>query len=388
MSTSAITPPAAPLRFDPSLEQPADDEAETEKELIETLASISNTTREHTGLALRSVHAKGHGVLRGELRMLDNVPDVLVQGVFQRLARYPVIVRFSTTPGDLLDDKVSTPRGMAIKLLGVPGARLPGAESGADQDFVMVNGPVFTAATPAKFLSSLKLLAATTDRAPGLKKVASAALRAAETIVEAFGTKSATLTSMGGQRETHLLGESFFTQVPLRYGQYVAKLCIAPISKTLTDLTDKGVDLSDTPDGLRRSVVDYFATQDAEWELRVQLCTDLEEMPIEDASVKWPEDLSPYVPIARITVPAQPAWSEQAVSVVDQRMSFSPWHGVVDHQPLGGIMRVRRAAYASSARLRGAQGSCSFHGAGQSDAPEFAGDAPLNASPTDMGGAR
>lgn len=376
MSTSAITPPAAPLRFDPSLEQPADDEAQTERELVETLMSISKTTREHSGQPLRSVHAKGHGVLKGELRMLDNVPEVLVQGVFQRLAHYPVIVRFSTTPGDLLDDKVSTPRGMAIKLLGVPGARLPGAESGADQDFIMVNGPVFTAATPAKFLSSLKLLAATTDRVPGLKKVASAALRAAETIVEAFGTKSPTLTSMGGQRETHILGDSFFTQVPLRYGQYVAKLCIVPISDTLTELTDQSVDLSDTPDGLRRSVVDYFSTRDAEWELRVQLCTDPEAMPIEDASVKWPEDLSPYVPVARITVPAQPAWSEEAVATVDQGMSFSPWHGVVDHQPLGGIMRVRRAAYAASARFRGAQGSCPFHGTGPSGAPDSAGQAP------------
>lgn len=36
-------------------------------------------------------------------------------------------MRFSTNPGDMLDDKVSTPRGLAIKLIGVEGARLPGS---------------------------------------------------------------------------------------------------------------------------------------------------------------------------------------------------------------------------------------------------------------------
>ena len=362
MSTSPITPPSAPLRYDPSVEQPASDEAQTRQELQDTLLSISRTTHEHSGLLLRSVHAKAHGVLRGELYVLDDLPDVMVQGVFARLARYPVSIRFSTTPGDILDDKVSTPRGMALKLHGVPGDRLPGAEAGADQDFVMVNGPTFNSPDPASFLKSLKLLAATTDRAPGLKKMASAALRAAETIVEAFGTKSATLTAMGGQRETHILGETFFTQVPFRYGQYMAKLCVVPVSDALVALTDTLVDLSDTPDGLRRAMEAFFATHDAEWELRVQLCTNLEDMPIEDASVKWPEDLSPYVPVARIRVASQPAWSSEQVEAIDQKMSFSPWHGVVEHQPLGGIMRVRRATYEASATFRGAHGSCPFSG--------------------------
>lgn len=362
MSRSAIMPPATPLRFDPALEQIAEDEAQTQQALMETLLSISETTREHSGLALRSVHAKSHGVLKGELRVLDDLPDVLVQGVFGRLARYPVSIRFSTTPGDLLDDKVSTPRGMALKLHGVPGDRLPGAQDGADQDFVMVNGPVFSAPDPAAFHRSLKLLAATTDRAPGLKRVASAALRAAETVVEAFGTKSAKLTSMGGQRETQILGETFFTQVPLRYGQYVAKICVVPVSDELVALTDQLVDLADTPDGLRRSVIDFFSTHGAQWEVRVQLCTNLEDMPIEDASVKWPESESPYVPVARITVAPQDAWSQEQVEALDKQMSFSPWHGVVAHQPLGGIMRVRRASYEASARFRGAQGSCPFSG--------------------------
>src|SRR5258708_6928935 len=38
-------------------------------------------------------------------------------------------MRFSTIPGDILDDSVSTPRGLAIKVIGVEGERLEGSEA-------------------------------------------------------------------------------------------------------------------------------------------------------------------------------------------------------------------------------------------------------------------
>ena len=352
MASPYLAPPLNPLRFDPSLEQLEENEAETQQELIETLLKISHKTHADSGQALRSVHAKSHGILRGELEVLPGLPESLAQGLFADIASYPVIIRFSTTPGDVLDDKVSTPRGMAIKLVGVKGDRLPGSEGDVTQDFVLVNGPAFNAPSASKFLSSLKLLAATTDRAEGAKKVASTLLRGAETVIEAFGTKSPTITSMGGHPLTHVLGETFFSQAPLRFGDYVAKIQVVPISDNLQALTDQTVDLDDKPNGLREAVVDFFRTQHAEWEVRVQLCTNTDDMPIEDASVEWPEADSAYVPVARITAAPQNAWSDARVAALDEGLAFSPWHGIVAHQPLGSIMRVRRAAYAESARFR------------------------------------
>jgi hypothetical protein len=34
---------------------------------------------------------------------------------------YPVVIRLSTTPGDILDDTASTPRAPALKIVGVEG---------------------------------------------------------------------------------------------------------------------------------------------------------------------------------------------------------------------------------------------------------------------------
>ena len=336
--------PFAPVRFSPSMEVPAPDEGETIQGLTDSLLKISETTFEHSGHATRSVHAKSHGVLRGELRVLDGLPAALAQGMFARPATYQAIMRLSTLPGDILDDSVSTPRGLALKVIGVQGARLPGAEGASTQDFVMVNGPAFAAPTSKAFLGNLKQLAGTTDKAEGLKKAVSTVARGTEALLEAFGTKSPLVTTMGGQPATNILGETFYTQVPSLYGPYIGKLSLAPVSENLKALTGAKLDLSD-PNALREAVKAHLAGNGGEWELRVQLCTDTEAMPIEDASVVWPEDKSPYLAVARLTVQAQDSWSAEGVRAIDEGLSFSPWHGLADHRPVGSVQRARRGTY-------------------------------------------
>lgn len=350
-----------PLPFEQSFEVIPEDEAETSKELAETLHSILETTFKDEGHANRSVHAKSHGLLRGRITVLENLPPQLALGAFAKPGTLPVVMRFSTNPGDILDDKVSTPRGLALKIVGVEGPRLPGSDGDVTQDFVMQNAKAFTAANPKAFLRTLKLLAKTTDKAPGMKKAFSALLRGVESTIEAMGGESGTLKSLGGHPQTHILGESFNTVVPFLYGPYFAKLSIVPVAESLTALTDKHVDFEGNPDGLRKAVSDYFAREGGVWDVRIQLATDLDKMPIEDASVVWPEDLSPYVTVARIEVQPQTSWSEESVREIDDGMAFSPWHGLQAHRPLGGVMRVRKPSYEMSSGFRAEHNGCPMH---------------------------
>jgi hypothetical protein len=359
-NTPQTDTPASPLRYESSFEQLENEEAETDAALTETMLGISETTFKDRGRGLRSVHAKSHGLLNGSLQVLGDLPAVLAQGIGASPRAYPVVIRLSTTPGDILDDSVSTPRAMALKIVGVEGLRLSENEDGATQDFVLANGPVFTSATAKKFLGSLKLLAATTDQAESAKKVASAVLRGVETIFEAFGHKSPTVTSLGGQKETHILGDTFYSQAPLLWGPYMAKVCVAPVSPELKALTDSPLPVNGKPNGLREAVTEFFRRNGAEWELRVQLCTDLKAMPIKDASVRWPEERSPYVPVARITAPSQVAWSEAKSAIVDDRLAFNPWHGLTAHRPIGSIMRARKMAYRQSALARAQRNGCTM----------------------------
>ena len=103
------------LRYGPGVEEPEPDEVDTGRALTETMRSISAKTLEDCGHALRSVHAKSHGLLDGTLTV-GPLPPLLAQGLFARPGRYPVVMRLSTIPGDILDDGVSTPRGVALKI--------------------------------------------------------------------------------------------------------------------------------------------------------------------------------------------------------------------------------------------------------------------------------
>jgi len=354
---AAPTLPAPPLPYDPAYEVAEPDEDKTEQELVRTLLEIAQTTFDDSGLGLRSVHAKSHGIVRGSVTVL-RLPAPYAQGMFATPATFPCVIRLSTSPGDLLDDRVSTPRGLALKVIGVNGERLPGSEGATTQDFLTVNGAVFLAPTAKKFAASLKLLAGTTDRVPRLKLAFSALAGAAEKVLEAFGGESANLKGLGGHPETNLLGETFFSVVPFLYGQHMAKWQIAPVSPALCALKDAPVDLHKAPDGLRQAVSAHFATTGAEWELRVQLCTDLETMPIEDATVEWQQDQSPFVTVARITVAPQTSWSDTVAAQLDDGLFFSPWHGIAAHRPLGSINRVRQQAYQQSADARSPRGRC------------------------------
>jgi hypothetical protein len=74
--------------------------------------------------------------------------------------------------------------------------------------------------------------------------------------------------------------------------------------------------------------------------------------PIEDASKEWPEDKSSYQSVATLTVPPQESYSNARQIFVDEQLSFSPWHALAAHQPLGGIMRSRRMAYEEEQQFR------------------------------------
>jgi hypothetical protein len=348
----------APVPYTPDVEQRETDEAETGRALSATLSTISETTAKDYGRGVRSVHAKSHALLQGTFTVKESLPPELSQGLFAKAAVYPVVLRISTIPGDLLDDRVSVPRGVAIKLLNVDGDRLPGSEEHRTQDFILVDGPAFAAPTASKFLGNLKLLAKTTDKAEWAKIALSKILRGVEKGIEAIGSKSPLITTLGGHPLTNPAGDIYYSQTPFRYGEYMAKFSLAPVSANLTALTGVEIDLAGRRDGLRDELRHVFALRGGTWEFRVQLLTDPKSMPIEDASVVWPEDVSPFVAVATIEIEPQTAWSDERARVGDDQLAFSVWHGLAAHRPLGSVNRVRKDTYDDSARFRGRMNGC------------------------------
>jgi hypothetical protein len=354
-------PSKQPVRFDPSVETIAPDEQETLKTLEGSFQEILETTSQDYGHAVRSVHAKAHGIARGTFTVAEDLPAELAQGIFARPGTHEAVIRISTNAGDILDDSVSLPRGLALKVLDVVGARLPGSEGDTTQDFIMVNGPAFSAPDAKAFAKNLKLLAKTTDRFEGVKKAMSATFRVVESALEAVGGQSATLQTLGGAKPVHPLGETYYSQTPFRYGDYIAKVALFPVSPGITRLTGDTVDITSRPDALREVVRDELIEHGGTWEFRVQLNTDLETMPIEDASVVWDEAESPFVTVATLEIPPQLSWEHGVTDRTDDALSYSIWHGITAHQPLGGVNRARNETYKQSADFRGNFNGCPMH---------------------------
>ena len=350
-----------PVPYSDDLENVGEDEADTIREMNDTFDTILERVAEDEGHAYRSVHAKSHGLISAAITTHEDLPAELAQGVFARSGTHDAILRISTNPGDILDDAVSVPRGMALKILNVDGARLDPDDDSISQDFVMINGPAFSAASAEDFAKTLKMLAATTDRAEWGKKILSKALRGVEKGMETVSGPSATLQTLGGAPNTHPLGETFYTQTPYRYGDYVAKLQLVPVSEGLKALSGQEIDASDRPDALREEIDEAMRQQPVEWELRVQLLRDTDAQPIEDASVVWDEDVSPFVAVATVSADAQPAWTDSRAAAVDDEMRFAPWNGIAAHRPMGSINRARKSPYDHSAEFRQRFNNCPIH---------------------------
>ncbi|HUD93685.1 catalase family protein [Sphingobium sp.] len=346
-----------PLPYSPEIETLQDDEGETLAAINASFDEILQTTHEDYGRAVRAVHAKAHGILEGIFTVADVLPPELVQGLFAAPSSHRAYLRISTNPGDILDDAVALPRGLALKVLDVEGERLPGAQ-GSTQDFIMVNGPIFTAPDAKKFAGNLKLLAKTTDRAEGAKVAASKVLQVVNAALGAVGMESTALAGLGGAPQVDPLGETYFSVTPFRYGEYVAKFRLRPVSSALTELTGAKIRTKGHPDAIRERVQQEMAGIDAEWAFEVQLRRDADRQPIEDASVEWKEDHAPFVEVARLRVPRQDSWDADRVRAVDEDMRFSVWTGLAAHRPLGGINRARRDAYQHSADFRAAANGC------------------------------
>lgn len=349
-----------PIRYSSDIESITADEEGTIAGLNEQFDIIMQKTAEDYGHAVRSVHAKAHGILEAEMTVAGGLPAELAQGLFAAPGTPKAYLRLSTNAGDILPDAISLPRGLAMKVLDVEGPRLPDAE-GSTQDFIMVNGPVFQAPTAEKFLSSVKLLAKTTDRMEGTKTVLSSVLQTVNKGLEAVGVASPTIQSLGGAPNLDPLGEKYFSVTPFRYGDYVAKFKLKPTSPNLTRRTDTVIDASVRENAIRETVQAEMQETNRVWEFQVQLCRNLKEQPIEDPTVEWKEEDAPFFTVAKITATPQDSWSSANVQKLDEEMRFSVWTGLEAHRPLGNINRARKDPYRHSAEFRARFNGCPFH---------------------------
>lgn len=291
---------------------------------------------------LRGFHAKSHGGVECMFTVEPGLPPELRVGLFAEPKTYRALIRFSNGSPAVQPDSNYDVRGMAIKVFDVPGPKvLEHEKESTTQDFLLCNQPSF-------FVRNVRDYADFT-RAGATRSVLS--LLGYFLGLNPFRWKFAEIRNLAVamfQRVPSPLAIEYYSQTPYRFGEGAAvKYAVLPRSLVLAA---SGANVA-FPDYLRVVMAEHLKRSGATFDFMVQRQTCPSKMPIEDPVVEWPESKSPYRKVATIWIPVQ-EFDTPDKNVAVENMSFTPWHCLPEHRPLGGINRVRRAVYETIARLR------------------------------------
>ena len=145
-----------------------------------------------------------------------------------------------------------------------------------------------------------------------------------------------------------------YSQSAYRYGENIAKYALFPSSQLQEDLA-KQAQISDTSDFDQHSrwLRDYFATNDATFDFRIQLCQKLDEQNVEDCSKAWDQEKYPFETVAKVVLPkGQDGFDSRRRAFWDDGMKVNVWYGLEAHRPLGSVNRLRKSLYQASVRKR------------------------------------
>jgi catalase len=329
-----------------------------EELLIEQMLTISKFSMENKPHppTLRDQHPKSHGYLEGEFIVEENIPDYLKVGVLKAAKTYPIWIRFSNggsdrdQTGNFLPDTLGDIRGMAIKLMGVEGEMaIDDPSHKGEQDFVLINNPTFFIRDVQGYIDLFPVLKAlkegkitfNPDKTP--KEIPTDLQAKFQAIAYALPL----LQKMKAKEITSPLEIIYWSATPYKLGNRAIKFSVVPhaIGESFNPET-----ANDRTNYLREAISKRLANTDAYFDFKIQLQTDPVRMPVEDPTVEWNEKESAPVKVATIRIPAQDFNTEERKNL-DEKQSFSPWHSLLEHQPLGGVNRARKI-YVELAKIR------------------------------------
>ena len=319
----------------------------------------ASVTAEGTGRAVRDAHAKGYGLVRGEVEILDQIPAEYAQGIYATPRKHDALIRFSNgSPHAGADARLGGATGLALKIFGIDGPTLVEDEPDTGTfDYANINAPVFFCNTVEHYLFIQDLFIG----APGYFARGAAGRH---DFYKDFVTGKGTLDQdhwawdellaflrVLQSPPVNLLLSTYWTMGAVRHGDYIAKVRFAPSPVFADKVVERALDLASAVEVYRPALVAELRERPYEFDIQIQLCADLAQMPVEDVTVEWPEHLSPFVTVAKLRFPQQDISDDADLDKMDV-LSFTPWRVTAAHAPLGNIMRVRKEVYRHSSILR------------------------------------
>jgi hypothetical protein len=355
------------VRYGPEVER-------TDPSFEVSLGTVIETTRryiaesveaEKIGRAVRDAHAKAYGLAWGEVEILDGIPPAYAQGIYRKAGLHEALLRFSNGSAHTGPDlRLGNGIGIGLKILGIDGSTLLDDEpDGGSFDYAMINHPTFFANTVEHYVF-LQELFLQRGAAPPANDTREKARVRFHQFLHDFLTGIGSLPpeewawdellaflSFGTIKPKNPLLSTYWTMGAVRHGDYIAKVRVTPVRASAEQVVERTLDPTSAPEVFRPALVAELKERPYEFDLQVQLCTDLIQMPVEDVTVEWPERCSPFVTVARLRLPRQDIDGDENRAQEDA-ISINPWRCTAEHRPLGNIQRARKEVYRQSSLLR------------------------------------
>lgn len=279
--------------------------------------------------AMRPVFLKPHGVAHGTFTIRDDIPDDLKVGLFAG-KQYPMWLRSSS---DTLPSRADfkTTIGLGLKLFDTPKPKIFGGPDDATFDFIFQNMDVFFVDTAKDMCEFTQAGVIHKDYGPYLKD----------------HPKTARILDEMAKPVGSVFASSYWAILPFALGPdaYVKyklepELSVDPPSEQPAD-----------PTYLHADFKDRLANGTIRFRFLIQKRTNPQTMPLDQATIPWPEDESPFVHVADIELPQQNT-DEMGQAAYGENLAWNIWRVTADHAPQGSIAAARRDVYSASSELR------------------------------------
>ena len=299
-------------------------EAQTINELGERLKTKIIKDNEN-GIMRRDAHPKMHGLVQAQFTVEPDLPEVLSVGLFSEAKTYPAWIRFSNQSGTIQADSKGDIRGMAIKLMQVSGEKLLEAEKDAQtHDFITISTDVFVTKDVKEFDELIKAVTGNLLQ---------------QALFFPLHPRVGLNLYKSMRKFANPLQIRYFSTTPYLLGERAVKYSVIPRIQNKDPIPTNPSD-----NYLREAMVAQLQNGDAVFDFCIQLQTDPKKMPIEDPGKLWDETLSPFHKVASIKIPSQ-VFSTPERDELGENLSFTPWHALPEHRPLGGVNRARKVIY-------------------------------------------
>ncbi|MGZ8159026.1 MAG: hypothetical protein ACXWT1_13520 [Methylobacter sp.] len=338
---------------------------------------------------LRGVHPKSHGCVKATFTINPDIAPELRVGLFAEPGKqFDAFIRFSNaaaikgpdttetkkidpTTGKEIDEHGS--RGMAIKVLDVGGEVLIDDNGVHNQDFLMINQPMFAFANTEDYLRLDRVLDRDNDVAAGFfaplqlqnPNLSEEQRQSIQAYVEAENISEEAMKRIAESFRIitqviqtddvgNPLGIQYFSAAPFLFGpervmKFSAKPCgevpptqSPPRPRPENYLHDALTETMNSNEPLHFDFMLQVRGKDADFGQDNEL--------IENASSKWDDE---FVSVAKITIPRpQPEVDSEESKAHCEELAFTPWHSLVEHKPIGSINRLRKSVYQASASHR------------------------------------